>query len=294
MSEQIHSFVDEAGDPTLFGSKRGSGSIVGMNGCSRYFMMGKLEVDDPPVLAAKLETLRERMLADPYFAGVASFDPARAKTAIAFHAKDDVPEVRYDVFRLLREEGSKLRFHAVIADKEVLAKQELTRRETEPGYRYDPNSLYDSLIRSLYGKFHRIADEYHVWIAKRGQRDRNEALLAALAHAEEDFVSKFGFSRGGADAWKLQISNPKLAPCLQAVDYFLWALQRFYEPRTHPETGEILREDRFLNLLWPQMGEIHDLHFGGAAGTFFRLDRRLTLEDRFGEAAKRTKKRPRI
>ncbi|RYD81530.1 MAG: hypothetical protein EOP84_10860 [Verrucomicrobiaceae bacterium] len=290
MADQIHSYVDEAGDPTLFGSKRGSGSIVGSNGCSRYFIMGKLEVDDPPALAAKLEALRLRMLADPYFAGVASFDPKRGKTAIAFHAKDDVPEVRYDVFRLLREEGSKLRFHAVIADKEVLSKQAMKRREAEPGFRYDPNSLYDALIRSLYGKFHRIADEYHVWIAKRGQRDRNEALLAALAHAESDFVSKFGFSRGPTDAWKLQVAQSKDVSCLQAVDYFLWALQRFYEPRTHPETGVTLREERFLNLLWPQIGEVHDLHFGGPAGTFYRGDKPLRLSERFPEGGKRTKK----
>jgi hypothetical protein len=47
---------------------------------------------------------------------------------------------------------------------------------------------------------------------------------------------------------------------LQAVDYFLWALQRFYEQRFHPATGEKLtREDRYLNLFWSQMAEIHDL-----------------------------------
>jgi hypothetical protein len=242
-----------------------------------------------------LDRLRKRLLTDPYFAGVASFDPARGKTAFAFHAKDDLAEVRYEVFRLLTEEGSGVRFHAVIADKRVLAKQAGRARESDPTARFDPNSLYDSLIRALYGKFHRIADEYHVWIAKRGQKDRNGALLTALAHAERDFVSNFGFSRGNSDAWKLQISNPKLAPCLQAVDYFLWALQRFYEPRNHPHTGEILREDRYLNLLMPQIGEIHDLHFGGPAGTFFRKDRIPTLEDRFPEAPpKRTRKKPQI
>ena len=33
------------------------------------------------------------------------------------------------------------------------------------------------------------------------------------------------------------------------MDYYLWALQRFYERR----------EERFLELIWPQVGEIHDL-----------------------------------
>ncbi len=40
------------------------------------------------------------MAAHPYFAGVPSFDPARGKTAVAFHAKDDVPEVRFVVLTI--------------------------------------------------------------------------------------------------------------------------------------------------------------------------------------------------
>ena len=238
-------------------------------------------------MARQLSDLRTRLLANPYFAGVSSFDPARGKTGVAFHAKDDLPEVRYEVFRLLQEQGDFLRFHAVIADKRILARDEIRKRESDPNARYEPNSLYDFLVRSLYGKFHRIADEYHVWIAKRGQKDRNEALLQALAHAEKDFQRNFGFARGGPDLWKLQISNPKLTPCLQAVDYFLWAVRRFYEPRSHPQTGEVIREDRFLKLLWPQMGEIHDLNFGGPAGTFYKSDFLPTTELRFPILPKR-------
>lgn len=36
---------------------------------------------------------------------------------------------------------------------------------------------------------------------------------------------------------------------LQAVDYFLWSLQRFYERR----------EDRYLEFLWPQFSLVQDL-----------------------------------
>lgn len=48
MPDQIHSYVDEAGDPTLFGSKRGSGVIVG---CSKFFIMGKQKVADSESLS---------------------------------------------------------------------------------------------------------------------------------------------------------------------------------------------------------------------------------------------------
>lgn len=62
------------------------------------------------------------------------------------------------------------------------------------------------------------------------------ALLQALEHAEKDFESTFGFSRGGIAAWTLTISNPETTVCLQAVDFFLRALQRFYEPQVHQVT----------------------------------------------------------
>ena len=285
MPDRLDIFVDEAGDPTLFGRKRGSGPIVGNSGCSNFFIMGKLEVADPDELADKMTSLRRKLLADPYFAGVESFKPERRKTALGLHANDDLPEVRRELMKLLREEAGKLRFHAVVADKHKLAAHEVKRRLEDPKARFNPNSLYDDLIRSLFGKLHRIADEYHVRIARRGKSDRNTALRQALDHAENDFERKFGFRRADADDWKIEISDPHRDVCLQAVDYFLWAVQRFYEPRTHPGTGEIIHEDRFLKMLWPQIGELHDLHFGPSTGTFFTGEAIPTVEARFPDHA---------
>ena len=42
MGDRIDSFVDQAGHPTLFGRRRGSGVIVGKEGCSKFFIIGKL------------------------------------------------------------------------------------------------------------------------------------------------------------------------------------------------------------------------------------------------------------
>jgi len=280
--DQIHSFVDEAGDPTLFGSKRGSGVIVGNDGCSKFFIMGKLEVADPDSLADQLATLHQGLLADPYFAGVESFKPERMKTAQGFHAKDDLPEVRYQVFKLLRALGDGLRFHAVVADKTVLARAETKRREQDPNARYCENSVYDGLIRELYGKFHRLADEFHIFVARRGKSDRNKAIREAIELAEADFRSKFGFSRDAA--WHIKVSDPNATVCLQAVDYFLWAVQRFYERK----------EMRFLDMMWPQIGEIHDLDHGKPGGTFFKGDDRPTLDTAFPRKHEEKKKRPRI
>jgi hypothetical protein len=283
----LHLFVDEAGDPNLFHS---SGKpIVGTAGCSGYFMLGKLEVGDPDKLASELTHLRGELCADDYFAGVESFRPERKKTALLFHAKDDLPEVRYRVFNLLKSLGKDLRFHAVVCDKKALLAKETKLRETNPAYRYRPDDVYDSLVRSLFSRFHRLADVYQVNIAKRGQSNRNQAIEQALEHAEKDFEATFGFGRKAQ--WSINICDPRSTLCLQAVDYFLWALQRFYEIRRNANGEDVPREDRFLKMLWPQMAEIHDLHFGPPSGTFYTPQKPLLLEERFGKPARKRKNR---
>ncbi len=287
-------FVDEAGTPTLFHE---SGKvIVDTFGCSRFFILGKLEVENPAALAGKLTALRQQMLADPMFAGTESFKPERKKTAVAFHAKDDLPEVRIPVFDLLRQCGDQLRFYAVVCDKFKLQEAEAAKRAAQPGYRFNENSVYDSLMRQLFGKFHRLADRYEVCVAKRGNSTRNDAIKTALAHAEADFAAKFGFNRS---EHAITVQPSKDNPCLQAVDYFLWALQRFYEirfnaatrqPQLDSKTSLVIREDRFLNAVWPQVGEVHDLHFGSAHGTFFTAKNPLKLAERFPPPPLKTKK----
>lgn len=48
----IQYFVDEAGDPTLF-SRKGR-LIVGDDGCSRFFILGKLEIEEPDDLSDRV------------------------------------------------------------------------------------------------------------------------------------------------------------------------------------------------------------------------------------------------
>ena len=139
----MHYFVDEAGDPTLFG--QGGKAVVATEGCSRFFIEGKLECRDVDALAADLAALRAEVLADPYFKGVPSLDPARKRTAVQFHAKDDPAEIRFLEFRLLSKHG--LRFVAVVRDKLKLLDYAMQRKRIDPTYRYNANGheLYDEL-----------------------------------------------------------------------------------------------------------------------------------------------------
>src|SRR5438128_254717 len=107
----VHYFIDEAGDSALFGRRK---PIVGTQS-SRYFLLGKLEIENPSALMHALAELRQQLLADAYFNSAPSMTPAEGKTAVIFHAKDDLAEVRDRVFHLIAEH--ELRFSAVVRDK---------------------------------------------------------------------------------------------------------------------------------------------------------------------------------
>jgi hypothetical protein len=123
-------FVDEAGDGTLFDRK--GRVLIETEGCSRYFMLGVIDVPDPLALQHDMDTLRARLLSDPYFKGAPSFHPETQKTALAFHAKDDLPEVRREVFALLLQHS--VRFLAVVRDKQKLLEYVRLRNEREATY----------------------------------------------------------------------------------------------------------------------------------------------------------------
>jgi hypothetical protein len=256
-------FVDESGDATLFA---GQGKvIVGSQGCSRYFILGMLDIPDPSTLSSELESLRARLLADPYFKKVPSMQPEAKKTALAFHAKDDLPEVRREVFALLMKYD--LRFFAVVRNKLRVVEYVRQRNENDPGYRYHPNELYDYMVRRLFKNLLHKDDGYEIYFSKRGKEDRTVALKRALEKARERFTTQW--QRQSTAPMSVYPSIPPECGGLQATDYFLWALQRFYE----------LREDRFIDLLWPAFHLVYDLDDTRYApyGVYYTQKKPLTL-----------------
>lgn len=235
-------FVDEAGDPTLFGS-RGK-ILVGTQGCSQFFILGLADLENPPKLAADLDSLRRRLLSDPYFKDVPSMQPSHRKTALAFHAKDDLPEVRREVFSLIQRHD--VQFSAVVPNKMDILAYVRRRNETDQDYRYRPNELYDYMVRRLFKERPHKHGAYRVCFARRGTADRTDALTRAIELARQRFASQHGIARNAA----IEVTpvSPLQETPLQVVDYFLWALQRTFEKH----------EDRFLGMLWPQCSLVID------------------------------------
>ena len=262
-------FIDEGGDGVLF-SRKGK-AIVGTEGCSRFFILGLLDVLDPIALKDSFNQLRTRLMSDSYFKNVPSMQPSNRKTALAFHAKDDLPEVRRDVFRLLHDTKG-LRFFAVVADKLSVLEYVRQCNKREPTYRYHPNELYDYLTGRLFKRRLRQHCRYDIIFSKRSKSGRIRSLRQTIESAPNLLQNQNNLQNHILTDVSLNISaaTPKEYAGLQAVDYFIWALQRLYERD----------EDRYLTYIWEAFGLVHDIDDTRKTdhGVYYTQNKPLTLE----------------
>jgi hypothetical protein len=238
-----HYYVDEAGDPTLF--NRHKQIVVGKEGCSKFFILGLLEVKDTERLSIDLDLLRSELLADSYLSKVESMKPERQKTALKFHAKDDCPEVRREVFKHLLQHD--VRFFAVVREKARIASLVREFNLKKQAYRYHPNQLYDRCASRLFKERLHRETGYRIWFSERGNKPRSEALHAALGQARKNF--RFKVLASAQPPIEITASTPRRVTCLQAVDYFLWALQRVFERG----------EDRYWEYISAKASLVHDV-----------------------------------
>jgi hypothetical protein len=241
-SEVINNYyVDEAGDLILF-DKRGR-VIVGREGVSRTFMVGVAYLPGPKGVHQKLEGLRADLLADTYFKGVSSMQSNARKTAICFHAKDDLPEVRREVFRLLPEFGAKVLI--AIRRKEYLVKT--AQLLNQIGTKFRADEVYDDLVKRLFKNLLHKANRNLIVFARRGKTIRQQALENAIRKAKRNFETKTGISSQSKTV--IQPAYPSQYAGLQVIDYYLWALRRMFERG----------EDRFFQMLAPAYRLVMDL-----------------------------------
>lgn len=254
-AESTHYFVDESGDGVLFGSQ--GRVLLGQPEGRSHFMLGLLQVAQPQKLAQELETLRQDLLKDPYFKNVASMRPERNKTALMFHAKDDVPEVRREVFKVLAQHDVK--FYAVVRDMRYVLAYVQERNGRDASYRYRPDELYDQTVARLFKDRLHSYEACCISYGVRGTADRTRAFENALGLARTRFEQKWG--KTVTTQIELLPSSPRKEPCLQAADYMLWALHRYYSRE----------ESRFIDMLWDKVGLIHavDDKASAAYGTYY-------------------------
>jgi len=235
-------YVDEAGDLTLF-NKKGR-IIIGNPGVSQFFMVGVAQISDSDQLGQKLESLRKNILKDPVYKNVPSMQLEANKTAVAFHAKNDLAEIRLKVFEILKNSDTKI--YVAIRNKKNLA-HSAQRKYQETGEKLNQNKIYDNLVTRTFKNLLHKADANQIVFARRGNKPRETALENAIDKARKNFEKKW--DRISLSDITIKSAYPSKYWGLQVVDYYLWALQRLYERK----------EDEFFNPIAHQYRLIMDL-----------------------------------
>ncbi len=203
-------FVDESGDPTFY--DRNGNLIVGQPGCSPVLILGFVETRQPQAIRRAMLDLQREIVDDPYFQEF----PSLKKTAVAFHAKDDVAEVRYRVYKLLAGLNFKAQF--IVARKiERVFRNSFHARESE---------FYDHVVSLLFENVLHRHQTNHIYFAKRGSRDRQIPLANAIEKGIRRFEQKW--QAEVATTITIQAQRPKGEPCLSVIDYLNWAVYRAF------------------------------------------------------------------
>ena len=225
-------FVDETGDPVFYDAQ--GNLIVGQEGCSPVLGLGFIETDDPVPIRRTLAELHAQISADKYLQAI----PSITKTNRAFHAKDDVPEVRHLVYQALLRLEFKAQF--VIARKiERVFRNSFHSKEAE---------FYDHLVSQLFvNVLHRYTHN-RIYFSQRGNRLRQAPLEQAIHQGITKFEARWGTKV------KTEIHlDPQTAlgePCLQVIDYMNWAVYRAF----------VKREMRYYQFVQDKVSLLVDLY----------------------------------
>jgi hypothetical protein len=232
--QSVWFFVDESGDPTFY--DRDGNLIAGRDGCSPILILGFVELVNPDPVRGKILRLQREIMTDPLLAGT----PSMRKTARAFHAKDDSPEVRYLFFKLLS--SFEMRCQFVVARK--------IERVFRSRFQGSELRFYDYLVETLFQDMLHRYSHSHVYFANRGSTQRTTPLAGAIERAIGRFEAKWDTTITSSHTVYPQ--TPHGEPCLSLVDYMNWAVYRAF----------VRREMRYYAFIADKVSLLVDLYDG--------------------------------
>lgn len=225
-------FVDESGDTTFY--DRYGNLALGKEGVSKTLILGFIMTDNPKPIRNNLIKLRREIAADKYLKGI----PSLKKTMIAFHAKDDCPEVRERVFKVI----SNLDYTA-----EVIVARKIPTIFNRRHHRKE-NEFYDDLIAKLFENKLHLATHNEIFFSVRGSKTRQLPLQQAIEKAISRFEEKWNTEI--KSTFKINPHRPSGEPCLQVVDYINWAVQKAFEKG----------QDRFIKFVEDKISYLVDIY----------------------------------
>lgn len=225
-------FVDESGDPTFY-DKRGN-LIVGEQGCSKILLLGFIKTANPSILRSQVRRFHQLVVNNPEYQQI----PSLAKTKKAFHAKNDVAQIRDSFF----EEIATMDFSAQFV---VARKVEKVFRNN---FQAKENLFYHHLVSLLFQNNLHLHHKNHIYFSQRGSITRQERLDEAINQAVAKFEQKN--NRTMDNQRQIYAQTPSAEPCLSIIDYMNWAIQRAF----------IYREIRHLDIVRSKISLIFDVY----------------------------------
>lgn len=209
---------------------------------SKIFMIGLAIIENPVQLRQDLNALREQFLNDPCYAGTPSFHPDEEKTAVMFHAKNDIEAVRLQVYEKLCTVSAKV---TVVIRRKDDMKSDAKRIFNETGKRLSDDIIYDNIVTKLFKYISHQKEDCEIKFAIK-KKQRNKALLSAIRNTQNDLRNS-----GHKVTTNISVSSEysRNDACLQVIDYFLWALHRLY----------IYQQDTYMNYIKDKFNVILDL-----------------------------------
>jgi len=233
-----HRFIDEAGDTTFF--LKGKKPALGSNGVSNAFIIGMVKVkDDIELIRNKIHNLQNEIANEPYFQ-VPSVIKKKSKNGYYLHATDDIPEIRYKFFQLIKTINCS--FEAVVGKKDI--NRYINYHKGKEEYFYA--DLLSHLIKNKLQKDEKLI----LHISERGKSTKNKNLEIALKKAIQRWKNNPNTSEEIKTDVIFNVNYPTKEPLLNLADYFCWSVQRVFEKG----------ETRYYNELKDKISVVIDLY----------------------------------
>lgn len=259
-----HRFLDEAGDTTFYG--QGRQLILGTEGVSLTFGMAIVRIDRPlPEVRSEIIALQKQVETDPLFNTIPSVVKRVQRGGFFFHACKDMPEVRTEFLRYLRE---------LPCEAEVVIARKIPSLFTLKHHGRDDEFYADVLSHLIKSRLIR-PQRLVLNIAERGSSTRAKVLDDALGKAMSRASKRWAPDELQGEV-VFNIQTPSREPLLNVADYLGWAVQRVFEKG----------ETRFYDYLREKIRLVVDLYdsenYAGNRNYYDHQRNPLTAKNKIG------------
>ena len=161
------------------------------------------------------------------------------KNGYYLHATDDLPEVRKEMFDLMKTINCS--FEAIVGRKSIERYE--TKHKGKEEYFYA--DLLSHLLKNKLSNHEKLV----MHISERGKSTKNHNLELAFLKAKQRFA-KINGNASMKTKVVFNVNYPTKDPLLNLVDYFCWTIQRVFE------RGEV----RYYNFVRDQVKLVIDLY----------------------------------